>query len=604
MMQGVVAKCADIDAMVCLGIPMGFEGAVKRLTAELVTKSEERLPALAKFKSVHTRHRVFKVTFGGMIIHLIRAIDPRIIGDLVDGYRKSMAEAYLRYVLQLPEWKLQTGVSNEDDIHHVIRLMEAPVVRSGLGFPNLSECARITLHLGAHANAQYGLPGLRDEDRVDYTRWCLKGGGFDVERMVVTPEQRADRELSDELAFDREGERATGVAHAVDKDFWYVGGERPPGVEGRLLTWVPRCILLGNDEFLLDLAGHRKLMRNIKEAGWESQDMDEQRYAHNHSIFYAIASSNGLGTYGKPIYTARHFLKTLYGKPFANADFVATMRTFLGFPARIAPLNPDGSSTLEVCSNSACGALAHRMSVIHQMVCKQGSLDKVRLHNATTRLLGEILRSEESVTGVLFEPQYRELVGNRNRADLFVRSTDGGGIYLDITILDTANRIVNSRSSPAAASDLVKAGGVQRLLKRLGWDAKGDKYAGCLERYNIAGNNDGPVEEYGTTRKVADMVPIVFDSTGTIYEWSAAWLQGFMSPSKWARFKREASFIFAKYYGRRMRQVPQAWFRRSKAASKSRASLLSSNDSDSVNGSQANCFAWVADGHLAPSASS
>ena len=88
--------------------------------------------------------------------------------------------------------------------------------------------------------------------------------------------------------------------------------------------------------------------------------------------------------------------------------------------------------------------------------------------------------------------------------------------------------------------------GVQRYLKTRGWGAKKQKYERCRTKY---GNNEGE----------DDVIPIVTDSTGTLYSESATWLKKNLSEKMWKRFSWEASEIFTIYYGRRLRVVSQRW---------------------------------------------
>ena len=49
------------------------------------------------------------------------------------------------------------------------------------------------------------------------------------------------------------------------------------------------------------------------------------------------------------------------------------------------------------------------------------------------------------------------------------------------------------------------------------------------------------------------------DSTGTLYSESADWLKKNLSEKMWKRFRWEASEIFTKYHGHRLRVVSQRW---------------------------------------------
>ena len=57
------------------------------------------------------------------------------------------------------------------------------------------------------------------------------------------------------------------------------------------------------------------------------------------------------------------------------------------------------------------------------------------------------------------------------------------------------------------------------------------------------------------------------DSTGTLYSESADWLKKNLSEKMWKRFRWEASEIFTKYHGHRLRVVSQRWGPQSKPGS-------------------------------------
>ena len=103
-----------------------------------------------------------------------------------------------------------------------------------------------------------------------------------------------------------------------------------------------------------------------------------------------------------------------------------------------------------------------------------------------------------------------------------------------------------------AAATLTTPRNRRRLLQAAASrKAKKQKYAACRRRF---GSNEGE----------DDVIPIMFDSNGTIYRESATWLKKVMSEKTWKRFRQEASEIYYRYHGRRLRVVSQRWSSQSK----------------------------------------
>jgi len=254
-----------------------------------------------------------------------------------------------------------------------------------------------------------------------------------------------------------------------------------------------------------------------------AQDIDEQRYAQNQTPYhFAVASSIGIGSFGKPVLTLRTFLNKIYHeKPIPNGDFVALMRTLFGFTDQFeAPHAPRA-----ICSRCQ-PHLAKEPG--HQMTCIAGDREKKQVHYAAQRLLFACfteMKDKGEFLEVVWEPAYHGFLGNENRADILLRRPNGEVIYLDFTSVETAVPLARGSSSYIAND------GVQKSLKIRGWGGKKQKYEQCRRKH---GNGEG----------VDDVIPIVTDSTGTLYSESADWLKKNLSEKMWKRFRWEASEIF------------------------------------------------------------
>ena len=68
------------------------------------------------------------------------------------------------------------------------------------------------------------------------------------------------------------------------------------------------------------------------------------------------------------------------------------------------------------------------------------------------------------------------------------------------------------------------------------------------------GGTDASVE-----LRVTDLVPLVFDSTGTPHGDTAKWLERVIPAANWSKFESMASHIFANYHGSLLRSGPIKW---------------------------------------------
>ena len=255
--------------------------------------------------------------------------------------------------------------------------------------------------------------------------------------------------------------------------------------------------------------------------------------------------SIGIGSYGKTVLTLRSCLKKCFHENLMpNADFVALMRTHIGFADHYVVQHAP-RALCSRCKPHLAGEAGH------QMTCIAGANEKNQLHFDTQRLLFTCFRemmTEGEIIEVLWEPPYHGYLGSENRADILLRMQNGSVVYLDVTTVETAVRLARMSLS------YIVNDGVQAVLKQVGWEGKKQKYAACRRKFGGVEADD-------------DVIPIVFDSNGTIFRESAAWLKKTMSAKTWKRFSREVSEIFQRYHGQRLRVVSQRWSSQSKLGS-------------------------------------
>ena len=65
--------------------------------------------------------------------------------------------------------------------------------------------------------------------------------------------------------------------------------------------------------------------------------------------------------------------------------------------------------------------------------------------------------------------------------------------------------------------------------------------------------------DLGIKLRVSDLMPLVFDVTGTPLNDTAAWLKKMVPAAKWHRFEDEMGHSAANYLGNLLRTVPRKW---------------------------------------------
>ena len=152
------------------------------------------------------------------------------------------------------------------------------------------------------------------------------------------------------------------------------------------------------------------MQNNVRKAAKGAQDMDEWRYAQNQSLYhFAVASSIGIGSAGKPVWTLRTFLNKIYHeKPMPNADFGALIRTHFGFKDQF-----DAAHAPRATCSRCASHLAKEPG--HQMTCIAGDSEKKQVHHAVQRLLFKCfteMKDEGEFLEVAWEPPYHGFLGN------------------------------------------------------------------------------------------------------------------------------------------------------------------------------------------------
>ena len=139
----------------------------------------------------------------------------------------------------------------------------------------------------------------------------------------------------------------------------------------------------------------------------------------------------------------------------------------------------------------------------------------------------------------------------------------GDDVYFDITVVYGVGQL--DRDHPQDLKDYL-AQTPEPIQVALGRavTAKGRQYEQANKRawkrlhpeqdFVAHGGTDAGVE-----LRVSDLVPLVFDSTGTPHRDTAKWLKQVIPAENWCKFESTASHIFANYYGSLLRSGPVKW---------------------------------------------
>ena len=164
------------------------------------------------------------------------------------------------------------------------------------------------------------------------------------------------------------------------------------------------------------------------------------------------------------------------------------------------------------------------------------------------------------VLGTVREPMYRH---TGVKADGLLYRMGGDDIYFDVTVVYGAGQV--DRDHPRHLKEYLAQTQepIQVALERAA-KAKSRHYEKANER---AWKRQHPEQEFvaqggtdaGVELRVSDLVPIVFDSTGTPHSDTAKWLKQVIPAENWRKFESRASHIFANYYGSLLRSGPIKW---------------------------------------------
>ena len=164
------------------------------------------------------------------------------------------------------------------------------------------------------------------------------------------------------------------------------------------------------------------------------------------------------------------------------------------------------------------------------------------------------------VLSTVREPKYRQ---TSVKADgMFLRMC-GNDVYFDVKIMHVPG-LVDREHGQHLRDYLAQTPEPIQIALGKGVQEKGRHYEQANARvwrrlhpeqdFVAHGGTDAGVE-----LRVSDLVPLVFDATGTPHGDTAKWLKQVIPAENWRKFESRASHIFANYYGSLLRSGPIKW---------------------------------------------
>ena len=164
------------------------------------------------------------------------------------------------------------------------------------------------------------------------------------------------------------------------------------------------------------------------------------------------------------------------------------------------------------------------------------------------------------VLSTVREPKYRQ---TNVKADGMLLRMCGNDVYFDVKIMH-APGLVDREHGQHLRDYLAQTPEPIQIALGKGVQEKGRHYEQANARvwrrlhpeqdFVAHGGTDAGVE-----LRVSDLVPLVFDATGTPHGDTAKWLKQVIPAENWRKFENMASHIFANYYGSLLRSGPIKW---------------------------------------------
>ena len=543
--------------------------AIKRKVQEVVKECTKELRALKQFEDPRHRLTVLRSCFPGKVVHLVRTTEPKLVDDAIDDYRHAMAKAYQEHVLELTPGQLELPrFSRKESIERMARKLELPTELGGLGFMSLNKTARRILYSDALSSAIAAF----DNQEASTAKRLLTQLGESKGSYTVT-RWSEDDDVDVPFECDDDG-KATGVAKGDNPKFWYGNGKHPTRHQrlARSVVKVPFANIVMDGQVRRRMHGYIKIADRMVQITLEEQCVQDK------PVLHAKALSFGVRNIGQKSVLRKTFLMNRSNNSedprlnIGKANYVALMRSYTGYPIRVTEReDPQATPSTFGCVHSSCRVPA-RDHDDHGLGCNSMAGPIKKRHNALRDAVLECATSDSEqcmVTATEREPRYRKTdVKSDGR---LIRLT-GDDIDFDVTVVHVPAQL--DREKENLGEHLRHAQDpIQSALKTAA-TAKGRHYEQANEkRWKLLHPRPGPDETFeaiggsdqGIALRVSDMVPLVFDSSGTPLKETADWLKKVIPASKWRKFEDLVSHITANYYGSILRSAPKKWSSRRSA---------------------------------------
>ena len=308
----------------------------------------------------------------------------------------------------------------------------------------------------------------------------------------------------------------------------------------------------------------------IKTANRMVRVTEEEQSVQDKPVLHAKAISNGIRDIGNPSLMRKVYLRNRsrthhHYTHISNANFIALMRSHAGLPVRVTERVDRQATASDLrCRADGCADRAKNRDD-HALGCRQLARQWTKRHDSLRDLILECAvtgagQGEGMVLATEKEPRYRH---TGVKADGLLYRMGGDDVYFDITVVYGVGQL--DRDHPQDLKDYL-AQTPEPIQVALGRAvaAKGRHYEQANKRewkrlhpeqdFVAHGGTDAGVE-----LRVSDLVPLVFDSTGTPHRDTAKWLKQVIPAENWCKFESTASHIFANYYGSLLRSGPVKW---------------------------------------------
>ena len=308
----------------------------------------------------------------------------------------------------------------------------------------------------------------------------------------------------------------------------------------------------------------------IKIADRMEQTIIEEQSMQNKPVQHAKAISNGVRNIGQKSILRRTFVRNSNNNSedprlnIGRANFVALMRSYSGMPIAVAERkDPQATSSIVRCVHPSCSERA-RSQEEHGLGCKSMAGLITKRHDALCSAILECAmdRSNQGkVTAVEHAPAYRGLPGVTSDGRLY--RFGGDNIDFDVRITHAPSKIVVQKGEQAGVYLRAVREPIQEVLDAAATE-KARHYENANKRQHERIHPDvdfvgiGGSDE-GIELRVSDLVPLIFDSSGTPQADTATWLKKVIPDSNWRKFEDLVSHIMANYYGSILRSAPTKW---------------------------------------------